>query len=153
MKFFLLSANGVGDLGLLHVAFSHREGEKKVLSIVTDAPELSAVHAGEAYTHRWSIEVFFKDVKQHLGLGQYQNGSYGAAVTHLHLVCFAYALVTHLRMQGAKGKRKTLAATRMSTSEAQNELRGIAWRDLVAYLEELPGGDSVVKELERLLAA
>jgi len=74
-------------------------------------------------------------------------------VTHLHLVCFAYALVTHLRMQGTKGELKTLAATRMSTSEAQNELRGIAWRDLVAYLEELPGGDSVVKELERLLAA
>jgi len=26
----------------------------------------------------------------------------------------------------------------MSTSEAQNELRRLVWRDLVAHLEELP---------------
>src|SRR5205823_5674812 len=41
------------------------------------------------------------------GLGQYQNRSYWAAVTHPHLVCFAYALLTHLRIEqtGAQGQR------------------------------------------------
>jgi SRSO17 transposase len=144
---------GVGDLGRLHVVFSRKDGEKKVLGIVSDDPELSAAQIVETYTHRWTIEVFFKDVKQHLGFGQYQNGSYRAAVTHLHLVCFAYALLTHLRIEGAQGKPKKGHAASMSTSEAQNELRRLVWRDLVTYLEELPDGTSLVKELERLLVA
>jgi hypothetical protein len=41
----------------------------------------------------------------------------------------------------------------MSTSEAQNELRRLVWRDLVVHLEGLPSGDAVIKELERLLVA
>jgi SRSO17 transposase len=144
---------GVSDLGPLHAVFSRRQAQKKTLGIVTDAPELTAAQIVEVYTHRWGIEVFFKDVKQHLGFGQYQNRSYRAAVTHLHLVCFAYALLTHLRIEGAQGKRKKPNAALMSTSEAQNELRRLVWRDLVAYLEELPSGDSLLKELERLLVA
>jgi SRSO17 transposase len=143
----------VGDLGPLHVVFSRKDGERKILGIVTDDPDLSAAQIVEAYTHRWGIEVFFKDVKQHLGFGQYQNGSLGAAVTHLHLVCFAYALLTHLRLEGAQGKRRRRPAAKMSTSEAQSELRRLVWRDLVAHLEGLPSGDAVIKELERLLVA
>ena len=98
----------------------------------------------------WSIEVFFKDAKQLLGPGQYQNGSYRAAVTHLHLVCFAYALLTHIVIQheGAQGKRKD--AVRLSTGDPQNELRRIVWNDLADYLKELPRGNSVVKEVDRL---
>ena len=46
-----------------------------------------------------------------------------------------------------------LKATEMLTSEAQNELRRLVWRDLVAHLEELPTGDAVIKELDRLLIA
>jgi len=141
----------VGDLGSLHVVFSRKEGERKLLGLVSDAPKLTAGQIVEAYTHRWGIEVFFKDVKQLLGFGQYQNGSYRAAVTHLHLVCFAYALLTHLRLEGAQGKRKRPHAATMSTGEAQNELRRLVWRDLVAHLEELPSGDAVIRELERLL--
>jgi SRSO17 transposase len=143
----------VSDIGPLHAVLSRKDGEKKILSVVSDDPDLSAHQIVEVYTHRWSIELFFKDIKQHLGLGQYQNGSYGAAVTHLHLVCFAYALLTHLRLEGAQGQRKKRHAARMSTTEAQNELRRLVWRTLVAHLEELPTGDSVVKELERLLVA
>jgi len=141
----------VSRLGRLHVIFSRKNGERKVLGLVTDDPTLSASQMISTYSDRWSIEVFFKDSKQLLGLGQYQNLSYEAVVTHLHLVCFAYALLTHLRIEGAQGKRKTAQAALMSTSEAQNELRRLVWRDLVAYLEELPSGTSVIAELERLL--
>ena len=69
------------------------------------------------------------------------------------LVCVAYALLTHLRLEGAKGKTKSRHAAAMSTSEAQSELRRLVWQDLVACLEELPDGGSVVKELERPLVA
>ena len=143
----------VSDLGQLHVVFSRKNGEPKALGLVTDDPKLSPRQMIQAYDDRWSIEVFFKDSKQLLGLGQYQNVSYEAAVTHLHLVCFAYALLTHvaIRREGAQGKRK--AAVHLSSSELQNEVRRIVWEDLTIYLKQFSSGTQIIKELERLLIA
>jgi SRSO17 transposase len=143
----------VSDLGKLHVVFSRKNREQKVLGLVTDDTKLSARQMIHNYNDRWSIEVFFKDSKQLLGLGQYQNVSYGAAVTHLHLVCFAYALLTHVAIsrKGAKGKSKP--AVRLSTAELQNEIRRVIWDDLTDYLKQFSTGTQIVKELERLLIA
>ena len=145
----------VSDLGKLHVIFSRKGEEKRILGIITDDPEPSAVGIIKTYTERWSIEVFFKDAKQLLGLGQYQNGSYRAAVIHLHLVCFAYALLTHVAIEreGAQGREKRKKAARLSTGGLQNELRRIVWDDLCVYLRGLQSGDAVIGEIERLLFA
>jgi hypothetical protein len=88
-----------------------------------------------------------------LGLGQYQNVSYEAAVTHLHLVCFAYTLATHVAIirEGAQGKQKP--ATRLSTADLQNEVHRIVWHDLTDHLKQFFSGSQIVKELERLLVA
>ncbi len=102
-----------------------------------------------------ALEQFFKDSKQLLGLGHYQNRSYGAAVIHLHLVCFAYALLTHLRIEraGAQGQRTRKKAADLSTAAAQDQLRGLLWEDLLTYLREKPPGQPVIEELERLRIA
>ncbi len=104
------------------------------------------------YDNRWSIEVFFKDTKQLLGLGQYQNVSIEAAVTHLHLVCLAYALLIHIAItrEGAKGKKST---AKLSTADLQNELRRIVWDDLTEHLKQFSSGNQIIKELGRLLIA
>ena len=143
----------VSKIGRLHVIFSRKNQDKKVLGIVTDDPKLSACQMIRRYDDRWRIEVFFKDAKQLLGLGQYQNVSLEAAVTHLHLVCFAYALLTHIAIQSkcAKGKRKIVAP--MSTADLQNEVRRIVWDDLTEYLKQFSSGTQIVKELGRLLVA
>jgi SRSO17 transposase len=145
----------VSDLGPLHVVFSRKKQEQGILGLVSDDPDLSASGMIREYDGRWSIEVFWKDAKSLLGLGQYQNGSYRAAVIHLHLVCFAYALLTHIAIQreGAQGRRRKKRTEHLSTAQLQNELRRIVWEDLADYLRELPSGDSVVKELGRLLMA
>lgn len=143
----------VGNQGSLHVVYSRKNGEPGVLALVTDDPELTPKEMIEAYDGRWNIEVFFKDAKQLLGLGQYQNRPYQAAVNHLHLVCFAYALLTHLAIEGAGKKGKRAKTAELSTEGLQNELRRVLWNDLAQYLKELRDGNSVVKELERLLVA
>jgi hypothetical protein len=122
---------------------------------VTDDPGLSATDVIRTYDKRWTIEQWVKDVKQLLGLGQYQNRSYRAAVTHLHLVCFAYALLTHLRLEptGAQGHRTRDQAADVSTAAAQDQLRRLLWEDLVAYLKEKSHGQPVIEELERLRVA
>ena len=71
----------------------------------------------------------------------------------LHLVCFAYALLTHIAItrEGAQGQRKS--AARLSTADLQNEVRRIVWDDLAQHLKQFSCGTQIVKELERLLIA
>lgn len=145
----------VSTLGPLHVVFSRTGTANRILGLVTDAPELSAADVIRTYEKRWTIEQWLQDVKQLLGLGHYQNRSYWAAVTHLHLVCFAYALLTHLRIErtGAQGQRTRHKAAELSTATAQDQLRRLLWEDLMTYLKEKRHGQSVIEALERLRIA
>jgi Transposase DDE domain len=145
----------VSTLGGLHVIFSRKGAARKILGLVTDDPDLSAADVIRTYDKRWTIEQWVKDVKQLLGLGQYQNRSYGAAVTHLHLVGFAFALLTHLRIErtGAQGHRTRDKAADLSTAAAQDQLRSLLWEDCITYLKEERPGQPVLQELERLRVA
>jgi hypothetical protein len=145
----------VSTLGVLPVVFSRKGAARKILGLVTDDPELSAAGLIRVYDRRWEIAPWLKDAKQLLGLGQYQNRSYGAAVTHLHLVCCASALLTHLRIErhGAQGQRRHDKAADRSTAAAQDQLRGLIWDDMVACLKEECDETSVLAELERLRVA
>ncbi|MDQ3830678.1 MAG: transposase, partial [Candidatus Tectomicrobia bacterium] len=145
----------VSTLGPLHTVFSRKGTEKHILGLVTDDSELSAAGLIQTYEKRWAVEQFFKDSKQLLGLGQYQNRHYRAAVTHLHLVCFAYALLTHLRIMrpGAQGQRTYDKAAHWSTAAAQEQLRCLIWDDIIACLKEEHHGESVLTALEHLRVA
>ena len=145
----------VSKLGPLHVIFTRKGTAKKILGLVTDDPQLSAADLIRTYDKRWTIELWVKDTKQLLGLGRYQNRSYWAAVTHLHLVCFAYALLTHLRIErtGAQGHRTRGKAADISTAAAQDQLRSLLWEDLIAYLKDERQSLPVIEELERLRVA
>ncbi len=143
----------VSKLGQLHVIFSRQNGRRKVLGLVTDDPTLSTDQMIKTYNRRWSIEVFFKDSKQLLGLGQYQNLSYEAAVTHLHLVCFSYALLTHIAITGESAKGQRNVKSCKSVVDLQNEVRRIVWNDLANHLKQFSSGTQIIKELERLLVA
>lgn len=143
----------VSKLGKLHIIFSRKNKERLIMRIVTDHPTLTAPKMITSYEKRWSIEVFFKDSKQLLGLGHYQNRPYRAAVTHLHLVCFAYALLTHIAIDSSCAQETKPKQARESTSVLQNKLRCIVWEDTAQYLKDLPDEKSVFKELLRLLIA
>jgi hypothetical protein len=143
----------VSKLGLSHLIYSRKNSERNILCLVTDHPRLKAADIIKSYDMRWNIEVFFKDAKQLLGLGRYQNRSYKAAVTHLHLVCFAYALLTHIAINGICEKVNEKKKAKTSVKDLQNILRRIIWNDTAQYLKELPDKNSVFKELSRLLIA
>jgi hypothetical protein len=143
----------VSRIGRAHVIFSRKNAERRILGLVTDDPTLSPRAIIQAYDHRWRIEVFFKDSKQLLGLGQYQNLSIEAAVSHLHLVCLAYALLTHIAIEGDCAQGQRGSQRKPSTEDLQNELRRMVWQELADHLKGLPSGTQVVKELQRLLVA
>jgi len=60
----------------------------------------------EAYRRRQSMEVYYRDVKQNLGLGGYQLRSGRGAIIHCHLVYAAYTLLALLRrsLLGVSGR-------------------------------------------------
>ena len=145
----------VSTPGALHVGFSRQGTATKIRGLVTDAPQLSAADTIRTYDKRWTIVQGRKDTKPLLGLGQYQNRSYEAAVTHLHLVCFADALLTHRCLQntGAQGQPTRHKAADLSTAAAQDQLRGLLWEDLSTDLTEHRHGQPVIEARERLRVA
>jgi hypothetical protein len=118
---------------------------------MTDELELSAAGLIQSHEKRCTVEQFVKDAKQPLGLGYYQDHPYPAAVTHLHPVDFAYALLIHLRLgrDGAQGQRTCPKAVRLSTAVAPEELRRLVSADLLGCLRGKSQGESVIAELER----
>jgi hypothetical protein len=57
---------------------------------------LTAVAVVQKYLGRWSIEVFFKEAKQRLGLGQEQGRSFAAQVFSVTQAFFRYSLLAYL---------------------------------------------------------
>lgn len=145
----------MSHLGRLPGVFSRQGSARKIRGLVTDAPALSAAHLIQPAERRGTIEPGVKDLKPLLGLGPSQNRPYRAAVTPLHLVCVAYALLTHLRIErlGAPGHRTRDKAADLSTAAVQAQLRSLLWEDLITDLKEERHGQPVIEELERLRVA
>lgn len=57
---------------------------------------LTAAQVVHKYLGRWSIEVFFKEAKQRLGLGQEQGRSFAAQVFSVTQAFFRYSLLAYL---------------------------------------------------------
>jgi len=63
-----------------------------VLFLCTDVT-LSDAKILEVYALRWSIEVYFKEIKQHLGFLKEQSGRYQLAYASVHLAAVRYLLL------------------------------------------------------------
>ncbi|HOX60227.1 MAG TPA: transposase [Verrucomicrobiota bacterium] len=55
--------------------------------------KLSDTKILEVYSLRWSIEVYFKEIKQHLGFLKEQSGRYQVAYASVHLAALRYLLL------------------------------------------------------------
>ena len=63
-----------------------------VVFLCTD-PKLSDANILEVYSLRWSIEVYFKEVKQNMGFLKEQSGRYQVAYASVHLAALRYLLL------------------------------------------------------------
>ena len=69
-----------------------RSTDTWVLFLCTDV-KLSETKILEVYALRWSIEVYFKEIKQNLGFLQEQSGRYQLAYASVHLAALRYLLL------------------------------------------------------------
>lgn len=96
-------------IGRVRMVVSHRPNEpwKKTVAIVTNEPGLRPRQVVAIYERRWSIEVLFKELRQDLGLADYQMLAEDGIVHHLHVCCLAHLLLTHRSMMGLGAKAIT----------------------------------------------
>jgi SRSO17 transposase len=110
----------ISNCGDVVVVFSGKIKElKKVKALVTNMLHLSAVAISRHYSFRWEIEIFFKELKQYLGLGDYQVRPYRAIVRHIRFVCMAYLFLIHFQLRRnikSQGIKKPLLHFRNRTA-------------------------------------
>jgi SRSO17 transposase len=85
------------NIGLVKlVVLRQRKNSKTCTFLVSNDTDLDGLQVLEYYKKRWAIEVFYRDCKQHLGMGEYQVRRLDAVVIHLHLVVLAYTLLKNV---------------------------------------------------------
>lgn len=72
-----------------------------VIFLCTDV-NLSESEILEIYSLRWSIEVYFKEIKQHLGFLKEQSGRYQVAFASVHLAAMRYLLLFEAMLRGGR---------------------------------------------------
>jgi hypothetical protein len=87
----------LNKLGRVNLVIS-RDDKNKLKYLVTDLVSTPAVLVIKRYDLRWNIECYFRDVKQHLGLGEYQMRSLHGIVRHLYIVMTAYILLVYVKL-------------------------------------------------------
>jgi hypothetical protein len=96
-KWFYETTVVMKNVGLVKlVVLKQRKNSRKHTFLVSNTTSLHGMQILEYYKKRWAIEVFHRDCKQHLGLGEYQVRRLDAVVIHLHLVFFAYTLLKNV---------------------------------------------------------
>ena len=75
--------------------------ESWVLFLCTD-PELSDKTILQTYALRWSVEVYFKEIKQNLGLLKEQSGRYQVAYASVHLAAIRYLLLFEAMLRSGR---------------------------------------------------
>lgn len=93
-KWFFETIAMMKNVGVVKlVVLKQRKNSRKHTFLVSNTANLNGMQVLAYYKKRWAIEVFHRDCKQHLGLGEYQVRRLDAVVIHLHLVFFAYTLL------------------------------------------------------------
>jgi hypothetical protein len=78
-----------------------RSADTWVVFLCTDV-QLSDAKILEVYALRWSIEVYFKEIKQNLGFLKEQSGRYQVAYASVHLAALRYLLLFEAMLRGGQ---------------------------------------------------
>ena len=102
---FIAVVKGFGPVAVVIV----QEKRKKLRYLVSTNFLLPALEIVKFYAHRWKIEQMIKDLKQRLGLGDYQVRNLQAIQRHVALVLLSYfALILLKILQWRKDKSISL---------------------------------------------
>jgi hypothetical protein len=162
-------ARDVAGLGLVGVVYSWkspvyrpRRSEKResFKVLVCSDSDMPAARVVELYDLRWQVELFFREIKGGLGLGNYTGTDFHAYERLVDLTLLSFLCLEELRQHGIEAasapvRRAKLASSR--TAELKRELEREAMANDVAWLttslETKRGRRRLRAILERLRSA
>ena len=100
------------------------------------------------YRLRWSVELFHKNVKQHLGFEEVATSGFDSVITHVHWVYCAYILL-HLPPPGVPPEIKSLGEKKR---KLQAYLAHKEKRRILQQLTQIGGMQRYQDELRQALA-
>ena len=96
--------------------FITKGGAKEVRFLITNDLDMTESQMVELYRERFGIEIFHKDIKQHLAFGHMFMRSWQGVQTHWTLVMIAYNLITLSVPGSCKGFRQKIRHFRNTVS-------------------------------------
>lgn len=109
-----------------------RQGDPKIL--VTNVLTWEARRVLTVYDGRWSVETFYRDSKQELGLDGYELRDEDGFRRHWHLVLVAYSCL--LAEFHACGQRSWFTAKLLTIGEARRKLACDTLKNLVDWVRQ-----------------
>jgi SRSO17 transposase len=154
----LASADGhLSRIGPVRMVVSKRPRGpwKKCVAIVTNEAGLRPRQVVAIYETRWSIEVLFKELRQDLGLGDYQMIAEEGILKHLHVCCLAHLLLTHQSLDGlgAKASKANKQVELPPMSQRLQTLRTRIAKDRIERLVKGPQHERLRQEIHACLLA
>lgn len=98
------------------------------LHLITNRFDLSAEEISEMYQSRWTIELFFKWIKQHLSIKKFYGQSEWAIQNQVFIALIVFCLHVLIQIK-TKSKRKTLQISRY--------LRAALWKPAHIWLRKI----------------
>lgn len=74
----------------IRLFFVRYANQSKWRIIMNSNPKMSFIETMKMYQIRWSIEVFFKETKQYLGLAKCQSNDFDAHIAHISMSCILF---------------------------------------------------------------
>jgi predicted nucleic acid-binding Zn finger protein len=138
----------------LKMFFSRQGKNGKWRVFITTDPELSFIRMIEIYQIRWSVEVFFKEAKQLLGLGRCQSNDFDAQIADTTITMIQHILLTlQYRMEHYESKGALFENLREGIIQSRlNERLWGLFIELLRLIEILFDGVDEMEILERILS-
>lgn len=155
----IASADGhLSRIGRVRMVVSKRPRGpwRKCVAIVTNETGLRPRQVVAIYEMRWSTEVLFKELRQDLGLGDYQMIAEEGILKHPHVCCLAHLLLTHQSLDGlgAKAEKANKRVTLPPMSQRLQTLRTRIAKDRIERLAQGAEHEKLRQEIyDCLLAA
>jgi len=96
-----VTLRNVGEVALLYSGRQKKQA-KQIKPLVTNRRDWSVIEVSEHYAQRWHIEVWFKEMKQELGLGDGRGQKLTAQKNHVQMAVLSYLLVLRLTVQAGE---------------------------------------------------
>lgn len=84
------------NTGEVTLVFCQSEPKAKFVMFLSTDNELELLEIINKYSKRWSVEMFFKDAKQYLGLGKEHNRNFDAVIAHCSFVLIRYNFLSFI---------------------------------------------------------